>query len=69
MEYIFLLIFGICITILGIFNLKGNISTIHWYNRLKTAKENTKKYGRTMVYYSCWYCAGVNFYDLRSNKI
>lgn len=49
--------------------IKGNIESIHWYNRLKTAKENTKKYGRTMVYYSCWYCAGVNFYDLRSNKI
>lgn len=42
MEYIFLLIFGICITILGIFNLKGNISTIHWYNRLKITKENSK---------------------------
>ena len=44
MEYIFLLIFGICITILGIFNLKGNISTIHWYNRLKITKENSKEY-------------------------
>ena len=48
MEYIFLLIFGICITILGIFNLKGNISTIHWYNRLKITKENSKEYGKIM---------------------
>ena len=48
MEYIFLLIFGICITILGIFNFKGNISSIHWYNRLKITKENTKKYGKAM---------------------
>ena len=40
MEYIFLLIFGICITILGIFNLKGNISTI--------TKENSKEYGKIM---------------------
>ena len=46
MEYIFLLIFGICITILGIFNFKGNIASIHWYNRLKITKENTKKYAR-----------------------
>ena len=48
MEYIFLLIFGICITILGIFNLKGNISSIHWYNRLKITEENRKKYGKSM---------------------
>ena len=48
MEYIFLLIFGICITILGIFNLKGNISSIHWYNRLKITEKNRKKYGKSM---------------------
>ena len=48
MEYIFLFFFGICITILGIFNLKGNISTIHWYNRLKITKENAKEYGKIM---------------------
>lgn len=48
MEYIFLLIFGICITILGIFNLKGNILSIHWYNRLKITEENRKKYGKSM---------------------
>lgn len=48
MEYIFLLISGICITILGIFNLKGNISSIHWYNRLKIREENRKKYGKSM---------------------
>ena len=48
MEYIFLLIFGICIIILGIFNFKGNIASIYWYNRLKITKKNTKKYGRIM---------------------
>lgn len=48
MEYIVLLIFGICISILGIFNFKGNIASIHWYNRLKITKENDKKYGRIM---------------------
>lgn len=48
MEYIFLLIFGICITVLGIFNLKGNISSIHWYNRLKITEKNRKKYGKSM---------------------
>lgn len=48
MEYIILLIFGICITTLGILNLKGNISSIHWYNRLKITEENRKKYGKSM---------------------
>lgn len=48
MGYIFLLIFGIFIIILGIFNFKGNIASIHWYNRLKITKENMKKYARTM---------------------
>ena len=42
MEYTVLLIFGIIFTILGIFNFKGNITSIHWYNRLKITKENMK---------------------------
>lgn len=42
------MIFGICITILSIFNFKGNISSIHWYNRLRITKENTKQYGKIM---------------------
>ncbi len=48
MEYIILLIFAICIIILGIFNFKGNITSIHWYNRSKVTRENTKKYGKIM---------------------
>lgn len=48
MEYTVLLIFGIIITILGIFNFKGNITSIHWYNRLKITKENMREYGKFM---------------------
>ena len=48
MEYIFMIIFGICIIVLGLFNYKGNISSIHWYNRTKITKENSKKYGEAM---------------------
>ena len=29
---------------LGIFNMCGNIGTIHWYNRRKVTKENQKAY-------------------------
>ena len=45
-EYGFMLIFGVLIVCLGIMNFKGNISSIHWYNRRKVAKENEKQYGK-----------------------
>ena len=35
---------GIICVILGIFNMCGNIGTIHWYNRRKVTKENQKAY-------------------------
>jgi len=45
MEYIILLILGLCFIILGIVNIKGNISSIHWYNRRKITQETSKQYG------------------------
>lgn len=48
MEYIILLVLGICIIILGIVNIKGNISSIHWYNRRKITQETSKQYGKAM---------------------
>lgn len=35
---------GIILTVLGIFNMCGNIGSIHWYNRRKVTKENQKAY-------------------------
>lgn len=35
---------GAILTILGLFNMKGNIASIHWYNRRKVTKENQKAY-------------------------
>ena len=35
---------GIICVMLGIFNMCGNIGTIHWYNRRKVTKENQKAY-------------------------
>ena len=35
---------GIICVMLGIFNMRGNIGTIHWYNRRKVTKENQKAY-------------------------
>ncbi len=35
---------GFIFVLLGIFNMCGNIGTIHWYNRRKVTKENQKAY-------------------------
>ena len=37
---------GLIITAFGIFNLSGNIASIHWYNRRKVSAENRKPYCR-----------------------
>ena len=47
-SYIIMMLFGILIISLGIMNYRGNISTIHWYNRRKVSKENESKYGKYM---------------------
>ena len=47
-EYGFMLIFGVLIVCLGIMNFKGNISSIHWYNRTKVKPEDVKKYGKAV---------------------
>ena len=46
MEEIILLILGVFISVIGIVNMTGNISTIHTYNRRKVTEENAPKYGK-----------------------
>lgn len=48
MDNIALLIFGIFISVIGIVNMTGNISTIHSYNRRKVKEEDVPKYGRAV---------------------
>ena len=48
MEHLLLLVLGIFLSVLGIVNMKGNISTIHTYNRRKVKEEDVPKYGRTV---------------------
>lgn len=48
MDNIALLILGIFISIIGIVNMTGNISTIHSYNRRKVREEDVPKYGRAV---------------------
>lgn len=48
MDNLVLLILGLFISVLGITNIKGNISTIHSYNRRKVKEEDIPKYGKTV---------------------
>ncbi|MBQ2865758.1 MAG: helix-turn-helix transcriptional regulator [Clostridia bacterium] len=43
-ESLVQLALGVICVLLGIFNMRGNISSIHWYNRRKVTKENQKAY-------------------------
>ena len=45
MDNLILLILGLFISVLGITNIKGNISTIHSYNRRKVKEEYGKVVG------------------------
>ncbi len=48
MEDIILLVLGLFITVTGIINMTGNISTIHSYNRRKVTEEDAPKYGKAV---------------------
>ncbi len=48
MEEIILLILGVLVSVIGIVNMTGNISTIHSYNRKKVTEEDAPKYGRVV---------------------
>ena len=40
------IIIGIIISILGFFNMKGNISSVHWYHRSRVTEESRLPFGR-----------------------
>lgn len=48
MDNVLLLIFGLFLSVLGVVNIKGNISTIHSYNRRKVQEEDIPKYGKAV---------------------
>ena len=37
---------GILISILGIINMTGNISSLHWYHRQRVTEKNIKPFGK-----------------------
>ncbi len=55
---------GTILTVLGIFNMFGNIGSIHWYNRRKVTKKNQKSYCMvvglgTLIIGVCLIIAGI----------
>ena len=48
MEKLVLLLFGGLISVIGVMNIRGNISTIHFYNRGRVREEDIPKYGKTV---------------------
>ena len=48
MENIMMLILGLCISVIGIVNITGNISTVHSYNRRRVKEEDIPKYGKVV---------------------
>lgn len=45
-DSLMLIAFGVICIVLGSFNMKGNIATIHWYNRRKVSQEDQMPYCR-----------------------
>lgn len=37
---------GVMLIVIGIINMKGNISSLHWYHRQRVTEENVKPFGR-----------------------
>ena len=48
MGNVILLFLGGIISVMGVVNIKGNISTIHAYNRRNVKEEDIPKYGKTV---------------------
>ena len=48
MDNLTLLICGLFISAIGMTNIKGNISTIHSYNRRKVKEDDVPKYGKVV---------------------
>lgn len=60
-ENIVAVIIGIMLIPLGITNIKGNISSIHWYNRRRITEETRKPYGKLMGISTIIIGAGIIF--------
>lgn len=46
MAGIAVIVIGVIVAVLGIINMAGNISSLHWYHRKNVTEENVKPFGR-----------------------
>ena len=46
MAGIAVIVVGVIVAVLGIINMTGNISSLHWYHRKNVTEENVKPFGR-----------------------
>lgn len=45
-EFLVAIGIGLFVCILGIINMTGNISSLHWYHRQRITEENRKPFGK-----------------------
>ncbi len=45
-KHLAFIVLGVVFLILGITNCKGNIASIHWYNKRKVSEADVPKYGK-----------------------
>ena len=60
-------ILGVILIVLGIMNMKGNISSLHWYHRQRVTEENRKPFGKlvglgTLIIGSALVISGILFW-------
>lgn len=48
MSNIIPIVLGVFLIVIGVMNILGNISTIHWYNRSRITEETRKSYGKAV---------------------
>ena len=65
---------GILISILGIINMTGNISSLHWYHRQRVTEENRKPFGKlvglgTLIIGIAMVIFGIMFFIFEKKQI
>ena len=45
-EFLITMALGIILCVIGIINMTGNVSSLHWYHRQRVSEENRKPFGR-----------------------
>lgn len=58
------IIIGIFICILGVYNMKGHISSLHWYHRKRVTEENKMAFGRKIGFGTIIIGCSMIFYGL-----